>query len=470
MPGLVAALGMTIAALAAGAPAHASDPAVMLFTEGLKPASELSGIAVGSDGRVWFTDRGTSAIGRIDPATNKIEEFSAGLNAGSLPSKIAAGREGDMWFTDDGTTKAIGRIDPKTHRIEEFGAGLKPGALPGGITAGPEGNMWFTDQGAKALGRVTPGGAIDEFSLWDEAAPQLIALAPEGNLWFAGGTSGWGTEMLGRLDPAVIALQQWSESPPYAIAGLAAGPRGDVWYSDQGFTRAVVALNPGAHEMVGFRTESFTEGLNQYSLPADVAVGSEGDVWFVDQGATKAIGRLDPSTNRIEEFSVRFTPALVAAGPGANIWFTAGSAIGRLSLAPAISSLEIEPRKLVPARGGGPVVLAPASRLPQRGALVSDTDAAAAVVAFSVQRAVRGYRIGRSCTMRPTRTRPAGRCTVYLAAGRFEHDDQPGRNLFLFTARVGGHRLRPGSYRLTALPSNAAGVGSAAHVNFRVVN
>ena len=34
------------------------------------------------------------------------------------------GPDGALWFMDAGTTQAIGRIDPTTHAITEFSAGL----------------------------------------------------------------------------------------------------------------------------------------------------------------------------------------------------------------------------------------------------------------------------------------------------------------------------------------------------------
>jgi hypothetical protein len=83
-------------------------------------------MAAGPDGHLWFGDQGTTpAIGRVNPATQAITEFSAGLNPGSSLYGIAAGPDGNVWFADDGTTKAIGRI-----------GAAEPAAPPAATTTG----------------------------------------------------------------------------------------------------------------------------------------------------------------------------------------------------------------------------------------------------------------------------------------------------------------------------------------------
>ena len=47
--------------------------------------------------------------------------------------------------------------------IAEFSSGLNPGANPAQVQAGSDGNLWFSDR-AGAVGRITTGGTISEFS------------------------------------------------------------------------------------------------------------------------------------------------------------------------------------------------------------------------------------------------------------------------------------------------------------------
>ena len=169
-------------------------------------------IVVGPDGDLWFTDNGTTkAVGRIDPATHAISEFSVGLNAGANLGRIAVGPDGNLWFGDKGTTQDIEVMNPTTHAITKF-SGLNAGSLPGGIWSGSDGNVWFTDQGAiRAIGQigvgapaasvtppsVTGSGGVgvpqtcggDTWSTWSGQQPSHSAYGFDGYRWLLDGSA-----------------------------------------------------------------------------------------------------------------------------------------------------------------------------------------------------------------------------------------------------------------------------------------
>jgi virginiamycin B lyase len=89
----------------------------------------------------------TQAIGRITPSGD-IVEFA--LAQSGMPTGIALGPDGNVWFTDPG----VGRITP-TGTITLFSGQFAAGG-PFGITAGADGGMWFTDIFSNAIGRITP--------------------------------------------------------------------------------------------------------------------------------------------------------------------------------------------------------------------------------------------------------------------------------------------------------------------------
>ena len=72
------------------------------------------------------------------------------------PFGIAAGPDGNLWFTEvTGPNQgAIGRIDPTTGDVTEFTAGISPFASLSGVTAGPDGNLWFTEKNGNRIGRI----------------------------------------------------------------------------------------------------------------------------------------------------------------------------------------------------------------------------------------------------------------------------------------------------------------------------
>ena len=80
-----------------------------------------------------------------------ITEFSV-PTAGSFPSGITAGPDGNLWFAESAGNK-IGRITP-TGAVTEFSLPASSGLT--GITAGPDGNLWFTESDGNTIGRITP--------------------------------------------------------------------------------------------------------------------------------------------------------------------------------------------------------------------------------------------------------------------------------------------------------------------------
>ena len=83
-----------------------------------------------------------------------IDEVS--LASGSGPNSITSGPDGNLWFTEVGKD-AIGRITTGGV-VTEFTQGLPANVTPNIITAGPDGNLWFTENGLSAIGRITPQG------------------------------------------------------------------------------------------------------------------------------------------------------------------------------------------------------------------------------------------------------------------------------------------------------------------------
>jgi streptogramin lyase len=158
------------------------------ITKSSKPA----GITVGPEGDLWFTETaGAGKIGRFDPATKAITEYTStnGLAPSSVPTAIASGPDGNVWFTEIAGSGAIGRINAHTGAITQFSEGLTQGK-PEGIAAGSDGNLYFTESGGEgAVGQITASGVISEYKggtigLSKKAEPWGITSGPDGNIWF----------------------------------------------------------------------------------------------------------------------------------------------------------------------------------------------------------------------------------------------------------------------------------------------
>ena len=63
--------------------------------------------------------------------------------------------------------------------VTTFGQGL---SRPYGIAARPDGNLWVTNWDNNTIGKLTPSGAIVDFTDAGIDKPQEIAAEPDGNL------------------------------------------------------------------------------------------------------------------------------------------------------------------------------------------------------------------------------------------------------------------------------------------------
>jgi subtilisin-like proprotein convertase family protein len=94
----------------------------------------------------------------------------------------------------------------------------------------------------------------------------------------------------------------------------------------------------------------------------------------------------------------------------------------------------------------------------------------AAAVTFTIQRKLKGRKVGRKCKKPTRRNRSRRRCARYKRAGAFRQQAVAGRNSKAFSGRIGRKSLRPGRYRALLVATDATGNKSkSAKVAFRVL-
>jgi streptogramin lyase len=247
---------------------------------------ELEGIAVGSDGNLWFTQRYVSEIGRITPG-GAFSDFPL-PSIYSEPTGMAAGSDGNVWFTE-GWGNRIGRIAPDG-QITEFTIPTAE-SRPERIAAAPDGSLWFTETYADKIGRITPSGAITEFPVpTEEARPWGIAVAPNGDIWFTEHLR----DKVGRLTPA----GEFTEYPlpgDFALPGdISPGPYGEMWLTEE-YGNAIDRIMPDGR-LQRFEVETVVPEppYGVYSSnPLSIVLGPDGNMWFTEEYADR-IGRISP--------------------------------------------------------------------------------------------------------------------------------------------------------------------------------
>lgn len=212
--------------------------------------SEPTGIVAGG-GYIWFVERKGDNLGRLDPATGQMSEYTdknpnddnlVDMRGAQLES-VAYSADG-VWFTGPTFVSSVALFRPKT---ETF-------------TAAPAGS---------------------------DAEPMAIAIDNSGDTWIVSR----GTNRLGRFGLNTLGVWQW-----YALPASVAGPdnifireangRREIWYSRSGVNRI------GA-QYVTFTGVPITQIEGELPVsdatPWGVSVDDNGRVWIAPSGVNEAI-------------------------------------------------------------------------------------------------------------------------------------------------------------------------------------
>jgi streptogramin lyase len=250
-----------------------------------------------------------------------ISEFETGLTPGVQLWGITSGPDGNTWFTEE-TGNAVGRVTPGAV-ITEFTAGLPTGG-PRGIVTGQDGNLWVAQAGGDgAIARVTKTGVVTEFPVPTPGDPTDIAVGPDGNLWYVDPVA----NVIGRITHAG-SITEFTDGRSTAAepTSIAKGPDGNLWFTEKATGRI------GKISTAGVITE-FSSGLSGSGAPASIAKGADGNLWFTLNADPGGIGRITP-TGDVMEFSDGLTmnsrPLGIAAGPDGALWFTESASPGRI--------------------------------------------------------------------------------------------------------------------------------------------
>ena len=346
-------------------------PASFVFTHPRRPFATLSGfvrlvVLLGAAMLFGASVAGAAPLGAIT-------EFTAGLNPGAHPTGIAAGPDGNLWFADPGTTSAIGRISPSA-TITEFSSGLNAGSRPGGSLANNANNgdrdrpgrqplVHRPDTRGRSAGSPPAGRSPSSQAASTRAAPRGIDAR--------GPTATSGSPI--RARPRSAGSPRAGRSRSFNLLrrahpiGIAAGPDGNLWFSDRAAARdrphhhgrddhRVPPARGPARRARSQRVRTATSGsltaprasdradhaerdhhrVHERPEPGQPPVldrgGPDSNLWFTDPGTAgvagtiPAIGRVDPATGAITEFSSGLPagsgPFGVTAGPDGNLWFS----------------------------------------------------------------------------------------------------------------------------------------------------
>jgi virginiamycin B lyase len=231
---------------------------------------------------VWYTAQRIAKLGRLDPKTGHIEEFS--LPAAARDPHTPLIRKGIVWFTVQ-QSNVYGRLDPRTREARVWTVPTS-GALPYGMVNAPDGSIWVALFGTNKLGKIdAESGALREITLPAAGArPRRIAVDESGTVWYSDYARGY----LGSYNPRTNAFKEFlspggASSAPY---GIAIAPDGRIFYDEAG-SGAIVAFDRKSGQMETIRIP--TPG----SVVRNISVDStRSRVWLALSG-TGRIGKIE---------------------------------------------------------------------------------------------------------------------------------------------------------------------------------
>jgi YVTN family beta-propeller protein len=231
-----------------------------------------------SGDQIWFTDRITKSVSRIDPETNRVVES---IPVGILPYDIAI--DGDTLWVTDFDNELVVRVDTDekqvVSRLEDFNG-------PTGIVLGA-GSVWVLDHSADSLVRIDPqtNKIVEEIPIG--YAPENIEFGA-GDVWTANATN----FSVSRVDPETNKeVARIQADMGTRMFGVAVGG-GSVWAAgfpgDCGKKGVLLRIDPKTNKIVG-----------KTNIPCAFGVAATDDAVWV-QGVVKEEGKWTDHLMRVK--------------------------------------------------------------------------------------------------------------------------------------------------------------------------
>lgn len=275
--------------------------------------SAPEGIALDTSGNMWIAMSGVDQIGKstIAGVISTVDIPNGTANAGA--HSLALGSDSRMWVTER-LGNRIGVVNPENNQYQAFDIPTV-NSQPMGITAGPDGAMWFTEFAANKIGRITNTGAITEFALPADSGPTSIVTGPDGALWI---TMQKGN-VIGRMTTTGVLTPYSLPNTNSSPADITVGTDNNLWFTERSGNRV------GRMTVRGVLAEFTLPTAN--STPEQITLGVSGDLW-VTQPSANRVSRITTSGVATEFIlpTANTGPFGVASGIDGNIWFTGKTA------------------------------------------------------------------------------------------------------------------------------------------------
>ena len=205
-------------------------------------------VAPDAQGNIWFTSHKTRYIGKLDPKTGIVTEYTIPLTPGAMPGTqhIAIDKNGIAWISENWAHQ-LDRLDPQTGQVRQFRIDTTtPINVPnfGNFAMAPDGFVWDSRGGGRVRKISSETGKIvQEFQLQADNSFDSV-LSPDGKQWAGSGLANRGNT----LEMLDIETGKWLNlnSGGHVMTARRGGfdPFGNVWFG--GSDGAVIELDAKA--------------------------------------------------------------------------------------------------------------------------------------------------------------------------------------------------------------------------------
>ena len=285
----------------------------------VKQGSGPHDVAVGADGKVWYSGQRNGTLGLVDPKTGKDDSIPIG--SGSSPHGVIVGPDGSPWLTDGGLNANV-RYDIKTRKFDYY---MLPPHLPrANLNTGvfdKDGIYWFTGQNGvhgyvnpktgkheswKSPRRGTYGITVTPATRSGTsrsratisagstrrpatstivephrkgAGPRRVWTDSKGLLW----VSFWHSGEVGRYDPAAKTWKTWllPGNPGSGCYSVYVDEQDKVWLTDF-MTNAIVRFDPATEKFESFPSSKRGAKVRQM-------LGRPGEAWGAESGNERLV-------------------------------------------------------------------------------------------------------------------------------------------------------------------------------------
>jgi virginiamycin B lyase len=246
------------------------------------------------DGSIWWAGMWANLIGRINPVTGEVTEYT--LPEKAKPHSVTPDAQGNIWYTGN-SNGTIGKLDPRAGTITEYKMPDPAARDPHTAVFDKKGNLWFTLQQSNMVGRLVP--ATGEIKLaampTPKSRPYGIQVSSDGSPW----VSCNGSNCLVKIDPETMALREYRLPDPKTTARrLDFASDGMIWYVNSSLGR-LGRLDPKTG-----KTKEWPSPSGAKSHPYAIAVVND-IVWYNESGQRPdALVRFDPATERFQSWPI----------------------------------------------------------------------------------------------------------------------------------------------------------------------